>query len=842
MQKILILAPNPREDLKLSREIRDLEKAIDRAIRPDRFEVKIALAVRPEDLQELFLKHKPRIVHFCGHGAAAQGLVFVDDDAREQLVSTGAIVDLFRLSVSHVHCAVFNACNSDIQAAAIVQHIEYAIGMQREILDDAAYWFAVGFYRSLGFGETIERSYEWGCNAIELALPEHLKPVLRKRAMTGDRPSVPPSPDFVAAIAKEANLKRYQDQTRDTWDGFRRSPSPTQPLTQHEYRQRQVFVGKVQEFWIEGFLKRSLTGEAIELGLQPRPDAVQRSFAEIPSELDQSFEQLQETSLLEQIGQGKTLLILGEPGAGKTIALLKLAERLVAQSAQDLSQPMPVVLNLASWAARRQPIADWLIEELREKYQVPKKLSKPWIEQEQLILLLDGLDEVKADCRNECVRSLNQFIADHSVTEIVICSRVQDYEALSEKLKLRSAICLQPLTSDQVDRFLSTNETLAGLRSLLQQDAELEEFAQTPLILNIMSSAYADWSIEDLMQQFDSAENRYGHLFDTYVDRMLGRRSLPYPKDKTIRWLKWMAQQMVQRDQIVFLIEKMQPTWLATRTERITYRSSNFLSVGLIFGLSVGLIFVPIFMLSFGLSGLISGLSFGLISGLIVGLSGEQQIKLVEQLSWSWKKAKDGLSFGLSFGLIGGLILGPIGGLIGGLIGELILGLSFGLIGGLSVGLILGLIGGLIGGLEYTDLEHKTVSNQGIWNSAKNCMILGLSFGLISGLSFGLISGLSFGLIGEQQIKLVEQLSWSWKKAKDGLSFGLSFGLIGGLNYGGAACIRHFNLRLIFYRADRIPWNYARFLDFASDRLLLKKVGGGYLFYHRMLMEHLARQ
>jgi hypothetical protein len=31
-------------------------------------------------------------------------------------------------------------------------------------------------------------------------------------------------------------------------------------------------------------------------------------------------------------------------------------------------------------------------------------------------------------------------------------------------------------------------------------------------------------------------------------------------------------------------------------------------------------------------------------------------------------------------------------------------------------------------------------------------------------------------------------------------------------------------------------------LDFASDRLLLKKLGGGCLFYHRMLMEHLARQ
>jgi hypothetical protein len=37
-----------------------------------------------------------------------------------------------------------------------------------------------------------------------------------------------------------------------------------------------------------------------------------------------------------------------------------------------------------------------------------------------------------------------------------------------------------------------------------------------------------------------------------------------------------------------------------------------------------------------------------------------------------------------------------------------------------------------------------------------------------------------------------------------------------------------------------IPWNYARFLDYATERLFLQKVGGGYIFVHRMLLEHFA--
>ncbi|MGB5636513.1 MAG: hypothetical protein WBM86_27550, partial [Waterburya sp.] len=72
----------------------------------------------------------------------------------------------------------------------------------------------------------------------------------------------------------------------------------------------------------------------------------------------------------------------------------------------------------------------------------------------QPILLLDGLDEVRGDRRNACVRAINDFIASHNLTETIVCSRVKDYEALSEKLQLSSAICLKPLSSGQVYSFL----------------------------------------------------------------------------------------------------------------------------------------------------------------------------------------------------------------------------------------------------------------------------------------------------------------------------------------------------------------------------------------------------
>ena len=151
MKRILILASNPRKDLNLDREIRDLKEVIEKSRSREQFEVVAELAVRVGDLQDLMLKHEPQIVHFCGHGGGEKGLVFVSDEAREQLLQTGALSDLFRLCAKHVECVLLNACYSEVQANAMVAHVNYVIGMNQEIQDNAAIAFAKGFYRALGY-------------------------------------------------------------------------------------------------------------------------------------------------------------------------------------------------------------------------------------------------------------------------------------------------------------------------------------------------------------------------------------------------------------------------------------------------------------------------------------------------------------------------------------------------------------------------------------------------------------------------------------------------------------------------------------------------------------------
>ena len=105
-----------------------------------------------------------------------------------------------------------------------------------------------------------------------------------------------------------------------------------------------------------------------------------------------------------------------------------------------------------------------------------------------------------------------------------------------------------------------------------------------------------------------------------------------------------------------------------------------------------------------------------------------------------------------------------------------------------------------------------------------------------------------------QTVFLIEQLQPSWlpmrgqrriytlsSRLLGGLYFGLIFGLSGALWYGGLDVIQHYTLRFILHRKGYLPWKLAPFLDYAAEDLtFLRKVGGGYLFIHRYLLEHFA--
>ncbi|NTU86018.1 MAG: hypothetical protein HGA45_42945 [Chloroflexales bacterium] len=73
-----------------------------------------------------------------------------------------------------------------------------------------------------------------------------------------------------------------------------------------------------------------------------------------------------------------------------------------------------------------------------------------------------------------------------------------------------------------------------------------------------------------------------------------------------------------------------------------------------------------------------------------------------------------------------------------------------------------------------------------------------------------------------------------------GLCFGLGFGFALASLFGGYAGIQHYILRTLLSLNHILPFRIIPFLENAANRILMQKVGGGYIFIHRMLMEHFA--
>ena len=239
MKKILILTANPKssDKLRLDEEVREIQEGLQRSRSRDQFEIISKWAVRPDDLRRALLDHEPQIVHFSGHGAGEKGLILENNAGQMKQVSSPSLARLFKLFKEKVECVLLNACYSEVQAAAIHQHIDCVIGMNQAIGDRAAIEFAVGFYDGLGAGRPYSEAFEFGLSAIDLeGIPETGTPQLKQRqsSLSANVAATEPVEDFVSADP-------YPTAIPDSKPVVPSSVQPVAPSSQSGVRSR-IFI------------------------------------------------------------------------------------------------------------------------------------------------------------------------------------------------------------------------------------------------------------------------------------------------------------------------------------------------------------------------------------------------------------------------------------------------------------------------------------------------------------------------------------------------------------------------------------------------------------------------
>jgi eukaryotic-like serine/threonine-protein kinase len=560
----------------------------------------------------------------------------------------------------------------------------------------------------------------------------------------------------------------------------------TSTLTSHpseelESRTRKAMLERVEGYWVKGVLEHSLHSVGLlDLGMSEDATAVEHPWDMSLYTPDQTRSPLASGEKITHLfdHSNRALLLLGEPGSGKTTMLLEFARDMIAIARNDPKQAIPVVLNLSSWAERGGPIAEWIVEELRTKYYINHQVTRAWIEKEVFILLLDGLDEVRDELRADCVKAINDFRQKYGLTGILVTSRLQDYKRLDPHLQLQRALVIEPLSQEQVDRYLEKGgPSLAALRLGLRDNALLRELSLTPLMCSVMALAYKDKSTEEI-GQLESSGEYARHIFYAYINQMFRRKAgggLRAP-DRILSWLAWLAKTLHEHNASVFQIESLQPSVIPSRIWRWIYYLATRLASGAVTALSITLFWIVYQYLQPGSSSvvglannlLIAGKIFVPVLSLTVGFA-TGTVDLVRS-----ELVKKGVQVTRLPGYIHHVFR--------------VLGITL-----LHAGAT-GLAFSILVPMGYGQAEL----------AANDPILFGLLIGVVGGIPIGLIAGVLYGLRGSKEntsgdIKTVEALSWSWQGA-------FRKGLLGTLTGGVAAFLLAFFIVLAFLLADMLGW------------------------------------
>ncbi|MCS7481347.1 NACHT domain-containing protein [Umezawaea endophytica] len=680
-----------------------------------------------------------------------------------------------------------------------------------------------------------------------------------------------------------------------TWDRLRAKSEPYLKGRWDHPSNRRAALNRI-ESWVGSRLDSSLgrrTGRELDLKLSPQP-----SMVICPVDLiEDPYVELGEPSSNHDIARLFTdnhseLLVLGDPGSGKSTVLLHLCQKLVEEAREDSTRPLPIVVDLASWSpssqnslrlsAQLNPLPEfepWLLAQVVDRYKLPIGHVKKWFRAGRLVLLLDGLDEVNGDDRNSCVDKINA-LTEQFGNQVAVCSRIKDYQTLKEKLKLYQAVRIEPLERHVVEDYLgAVSPVLDGVRGALEDAPRLWELLDSPLMLNIMALTYRSGEAAGAPEQVGAHEEPHRRLFDAYVVEMLVRRhapEAPFDSERVIRGLRFLAlvaknpfwNDLVARRKLMYRV-----AWLdfvpAQAVHRMFTRFEPAMLIGMLsaFGFAVGS--------RFGLveASVVTACSALFILVLVArGRSDRVPVRPErgDRRSWHWGAA------GFAAGAVGagvavwsarqlGLLVGSGPDFVGvGLVVLVTFAVAFANLvtfnsytpgslsfiaslvpavvmiwTGPSPDLVAGLATGFaVGGLTGT----VTMSFSRLWATADRAgfgspgprgrwVLLDLAV-LLVGAGAGLGAA---GLLGAS-------FDTSVLGSLTGLAIGLLIGPVTAVQAIFPFDVTHGLAELLAkpLAHGELPWRRTVLLRFASDRILLTEVDGEYRFVHALVRDHLA--
>ena len=517
------------------------------------------------------------------------------------------------------------------------------------------------------------------------------------------------------------------------------------------------------------------------------------------------------------------LVILGKPGAGKTLLLVRLILDLLAPCRRQPGGPVPILASLASWNPQEQDLHDWLKYTLTTdnawlRQVAPGKSMKmscidALFKRNLIIPILDGLDEIPEENRSAAITKIDDAFPR---SKLVLSSRVNEYrnavqppDRRHRKLGSAAGVVLKDLDAADVAAYLkrdagsdSAAARWTPVLDVLGTSEPVARALRTPLMVGLARTIYNPRPGEPVMnlnppkELCDSEKFRLHtevekYLFDGFISAAYrthpdhARRS-PWQTADAKRWLEYLARHLEYPLEDPKGVKKSTSDRNVSRTTDLAWWELH----SAVSSWWIGAVAALVPGIAVGLAAAVrEGLGIGLGLGLLTGLAGALIVRfLVQRL---FHGAVAGIAWGAASAVAGAFLGGVVGRSIG--IGE---GPTGGLVGAVGVGLGVGPVGGLLG-----SLIGGFVGGVGVGLTAGEAP--GLPAGIVDGIGGGFAAALILVCAGRNTpARGLRGLGWSRTAIGAGLAAGIGLGVTAGPMAGLVGMLAGFCLGLLGSEAD----------------------------------------
>ncbi len=192
------------------------------------------------------------------------------------------------------------------------------------------------------------------------------------------------------------------------------------------------------------------------------------------------------------------IVVLGEPGAGKSVSLSKVMLTLAREGLSQQAPKLPIYLRLGLFTRALTGGGDEMVEFARESLRglgghakrIEKDLDR-YLDQGRVVFLLDAMDEMPRgdfDERFEAVKKLNRLTPN----KILCACRELDFQEDFPFLRAR----IQPFDRDRIKRFLRGTLSELGreaFKEILSPANRFRDMAHNPFFLKLLAEFYREY-------------------------------------------------------------------------------------------------------------------------------------------------------------------------------------------------------------------------------------------------------------------------------------------------------------------------------------------------------------